>query len=255
MQRRISRYRGTIKTKKKTFSFDWEWLIRAIDSNISNCPVSRKSHEIYTRVRCLVINQHDRESSIDWRFQITQARDYPRRDKKFIFFTSKQVLSATRNILNLSGNKGIYTLRVTSRRKDIVQKKFCGKMYVHAFLRDATPSILTSCWCITGHPVGRLYHDVEKVETIGYRCLAHVLLTVPWLRRSLCTCLLPAWPVRYINIFLVLSRYQPSVFYSIITSKHVAYFRCDNPAAWRCFDVPRRLCGFSIRISRKRNTD
>lgn len=40
-------------------------------------------------------------------------------------------------------------------------------------------SILMSCWCITGHPVERLYHDVEKVETIGYRCLAHVLLTVP----------------------------------------------------------------------------
>lgn len=61
------------------------------------------------------------------------------------------------------------------------------------------------------HPVGRLYHDVEKVETIGYRCLAHLLLTVPWLRRSLCTCLLPAWPVRYINImFLVLSRHQRS---------------------------------------------
>lgn len=103
-----------------------------------------------------------------------------------------------------------------------------------------------SCWSVTGHPVGRLYHDVEKVETIGYRCLAHVLLTVPWLRRSLCTCLLPAWPVRYINIFLVLSRYQCSVFYSIITSKHVAYFRCDNPTAWRP-DVPRRPCGFSTR--------
>lgn len=108
-------------------------MIRAIDSNISNCPVSRKSHEIYTRVRCLVINQHDRESSINWRFKLHRHVIILEEIKKFIFLTSKQVLSATRNILNLSGNKGICILRVTSRRKDIVQKMFCGKMYVHAF--------------------------------------------------------------------------------------------------------------------------
>lgn len=177
MQRRISRYRGLFN---ENFSSNWEWLIRAIDSNISNCPIlQEESHEIYTRVRCRVINQHDS--------LVLRKKKKTKNYYRFLRYHSAERLT----------NKG----KKRNRTKSSNRYNLCTFSFVHGF--DG------SCWCIARHPVGRLYHDVEKVETIGYRCLAHVLLTVPWLRRrSLCTCLLPAWPVRYINIFLVLSRYQ-----------------------------------------------
>lgn len=122
MQRRISRYRGTIKTKKKKlllwlgmidsrYRFEYFQLssLQKIARDIYACKMPR-----YKPARPRIIYQ--------LAFQITQARDYPRRDKKFIFLTSEQVLSATRNITEYIRKQR--NMHVTS---NITKKRCCRK--------------------------------------------------------------------------------------------------------------------------------
>lgn len=96
-------------------------------------------------------------------------------------------------------------------------------------------SILTSCWCITGHPsrtfVSRCRKGRNDRISVPSSCSTHCSLIKTVTLYLLAACLAR---VRYINIFLVLSRcIRPS---GILLDNNVqacrVNFRCDNPTAW-----------------------